>query len=229
MKTMKAIFPMLIIAAALFAGSAGAMTPEESALLDAWCAAQTRIHTWTADAVQTRELATINQPLVSTGRVWVAAPDRFRWELGQPAQTVAVRRGGELILAYPRLKRAEKYSLDGGQSGPMRDALSLIEAAFPRSRAELESHFKVLSLVQTNGTARLSLEPKSGFAKQFMAEVQISFSAADFTPLSTELKFSDGSRMRNEFSRGVVNPPIDERVFDVEIGPDYKVTEPLKR
>ena len=214
-------------AALLWSGLLHAATPEENALLDSWCAAQNHLHTWTADAIQTREIKTFNQPLVSTGKVWVITPDRFRWELGQPAQTIALRNGGQLYLVYPKLKRAEKYALNSKQSGTLHDALVLIEATFPRSRAELDTQFKVLSITQTNGTARLALEPKSDFAKKFMTQVDIAFRLSDFTPVLTELKFSDGSRMRNEFTNSVVNQPLEDRLFEAEIGPDYKLTEPL--
>jgi len=47
-------------------------------------------------------------------------------------------------------KRVEKYPLNQNQTGPWRDVLALLDASFPRSRAELEAHFRVLSVVQTN-------------------------------------------------------------------------------
>ena len=119
---------------------------DTNALVERWIAAQTNLLTWSAEAVQTRSIKTFSQPLLSTGRVWVAAPDRFRWELGRPPQTIAVRQPDQLWLLYPKLKRAEKYSLTDSQPGPWRDALALLEASFPRSRAELESRFTVVSV-----------------------------------------------------------------------------------
>ena len=52
---------------------------EPPPFLDTWLAAQTNIHTWTADAIQTRSIKTFAQPLVSTGKVWVVTPNHFRW------------------------------------------------------------------------------------------------------------------------------------------------------
>src|SRR3954447_1965881 len=54
-----------------------------------WFAAQTNMQSWTADLVQTRTLKVLAQPLKSNEKVWVAQ-EQFRWELGQPAQTIAV-------------------------------------------------------------------------------------------------------------------------------------------
>src|ERR1035438_6582913 len=78
--------------------SVAARADTNTALLDQWLSAQTNLHTWTADCIQTRSLPVLSQPLVSTGQVWVAVPDRFRWQLGQPAQTIALRLPDQLML-----------------------------------------------------------------------------------------------------------------------------------
>ena len=200
----------------------------ESPLLNAWFAAQTNLQTWSADAVQTRVIKSFSQPLVSTGKVWVAIPDHFRWELGQPPQTIAIRQPDELILLYPRLKRLEKYPLTGNQPGPWRDALALLEASFPRSRSQLESQFKIGAVSETNGVVELSLQPRSSFAQKFMTEIVVGFRSSNFTPASTELKFSDGSSMRNDFSNSITNAPLPDSLFQANPPPDFKVIEPMK-
>ena len=198
-------------------------------LLDRWIAAQTNMQTWTADIVQTRNFKTLSQPLVSTGKVWIVVPDRFRWELGQPPQTIALRQPAELTIVYPRLKRVEKYPLQSGQTGPWKDALALLDASFPRSRPNLEAQFQILALTQTNGIAELSLQPRSAAARKFIARLEISFRADDFSPVGTVLTFSDGSSLSNVFSHSVLNPPLDPQLFEVKMEPDFTVVEPLKQ
>jgi outer membrane lipoprotein-sorting protein len=198
-------------------------------LLDKWIAAQANLHTWTADIVQTRNFKTLAQPLISNGKVWVAEPDRFRWELGQPPQTIALRQPADLTILYPRLKRAEKYSLQPSQTGPWRDALALLEASFPRSRTNLEAQFQILALTQTNGVANLALQPRRGAARKFIARLEITFRADDFSPLGTALTFSDGSSLRNEFSHCMVNPPLEPQLFEAKIEPGFTIVEPLKQ
>src|SRR5262245_40514832 len=108
-----------------------------------WLAAQTNTQTWSADFVQTRTLRSLAQPLTAAGQVWFEAPGRCRWELGNPVQTIAVRGTDELLVIYPRLKRVERFALNSEQTGPWRDALALLEAGFPRSKAELESEYNI--------------------------------------------------------------------------------------
>ena len=198
-------------------------------VLDAWFAAQKDLHSWSAEFVQTRTLKTLTQPLTAAGRLWFEAPADFRWELGRPAQTIALRDGPELYVIYPALTRAEHYSLGAAAPREMRDAMSLLSAGFPRNRAEFESQFRVLSVAQSNGLWRLALEPKSKFARQMMPELRLGLATNDFALASTEMVFVDGSTMRNDFTNAVMNPPVDANLFHWHPPADYKVTEPLSK
>src|SRR6185503_9252836 len=80
-----------------------------NSLLATWLAKQPDIQTWSADFIQTRALKSLTQPLTATGHVWFAAPNRFRWELGKPARTIAVRAADEMLVIYPILKRVERF------------------------------------------------------------------------------------------------------------------------
>ncbi|MGA2242135.1 MAG: outer membrane lipoprotein carrier protein LolA [Verrucomicrobiota bacterium] len=206
-----------------------ARAAEQSPVLDTWFSAQTNLHSFTADVIQTRTLKVLSQPLVSTGKVWVVIPNRFRWEIGQPAQTIALRQPDTLFLIYPRLKRAEKYPLNDNQPGPWRDALALLDASFPRSRADLESRFRVLSVTQTNANWEITLQPKNALARQMMAEIGITVRTNDCLLAATEMKFADGSRMRNDFTNVVLNPVLGEEIFDAKLDPGVTVVEPLRQ
>jgi outer membrane lipoprotein-sorting protein len=205
---------------------ATALAADSGSLLASWFAAQTNLHTWSAEFIQTRTLRALTRPLTVTGRVWVEMPERFRWELGSPAQTIALRRPGELLVIYPLLKRVERYPLDKGQTGPWRDAMSLLEAGFPRSRAELESQFNVLSLTVTNATMALTLQPRSATVRRFMTQILVSTDTNRFNLLATEVRFVDGSSLRSDFTRATINPSMPSDQFQWHIPADFKVTEP---
>ena len=198
-------------------------------VLGAWLNSQTQIQTWSAEVIQTRVLKSLAQPLTATGRVWFAAPNRFRWELGSPARTIALRQAQEMFVIYPKLNRAERYPLTGHESGQWRDMLSLLEAGFPHSRADLDSRFRIVSLTETNGAWQMALQPISTFARRLMKEMRVGLATNDFSLTSTELVFADGALMRNDFTNAVVNAPFDQAPFDWKPGPDFKVTQPLGR
>ncbi len=198
-----------------------------SSVLGAWLNSQTQIQTWSAEVIQTRALKSLAQPLTATGRVWFAAPNRFRWELGDPPQTIALRQPGQMLVIYPKLKRAEKYPLTGAHAGSWADTLALLEAGFPRSQSELESRFRVESETTGNGVHEVTLQPKSASARRMMPHIKIAFATNDFSLRSTELLFADGSTMRNDFTNAVMNPNLDDSVFAFDVDASFKVIEPL--
>ena len=205
-----------------------AAEPSLSPVLASWLNAQTNIQSWSADFVQTRRLKAMVQPLVATGHVWFSAPNQFRWELGHPPQTIAVRTPTELLIFYPRLQRVERFPLAGKETGPWRDALSLLEAGFPRNQAELTSRYNILGYTNAGSRAEVVLQPKSAAARRMMPQIQIDFDTRNFSLLATELEFADGSTMRNDFKDPELNPQLEPKLFTPEIPKDHKVTEPLK-
>jgi outer membrane lipoprotein-sorting protein len=213
----------------LGAWSFNARAAETNSPLSTWIAAQANIHTWSADVVQTRTLKSLTQPLTAEGHVWFEAPNRFRWELGNPPQTIAVRGPEEMLVIYPRLKHAERYALGGEQSGQWRDLMKLTEAGFPRSEAELQSQYNILSQQVHGGICELTLQPKSATARKMMPQIKISFSTKDSSLTATELQFADGSTMRNDFKNAQLNPKVDESMFTPKLASDYKIVEPFKQ
>ena len=146
LRTLRCSFWILLYITATVAVAQDAGT---NAQFNQWFEVQTNTHSWSADFIQTRRLKVLNQPLVSTGKVWVT-PGEFRWELGQPVQTIVLRQPDQLLIIYPRLKRAEKYPLNGVPPGPLKDALALLDATLPRDRATMEKNFRLLSAAATN-------------------------------------------------------------------------------
>ncbi len=213
----------------LCVAATGAVAQEtgNNAQFNQWFEVQTNIQSWSADFIQTRQLKVLNQPLVSAGKVWVVR-DEFRWELGQPVQTIVLRQPDQLLIIYPRLKQAEKYPLGAVPSGPIKDALALLDATLPRDRAKMEKNFRLLSAAETNSVLQMTLQPRSDSARKFIKEIVIGFHTNDFTIAATEMKFADGSSLRNDFTNVVLNQPIDPNLFEAKLPSDYTVVEPLK-
>jgi outer membrane lipoprotein-sorting protein len=193
-----------------------------------WFAAQTNMQSWSADFTQTRSLVALTQPLKSGGKVWVK-PGEFRWELGQPPQTIVVRNPDELLILYPRFKRAELYPLGSLPPGPIKDAMALMDVSLPRDRASMEDHFQLLSATMTNATLQMTLQPKSASARQFIGAVVVGFHTNNYEIADSQMNFSDGSTLRNDFTNVVLNQPMDNKLFDTNLPPDYSVVEPLSQ
>jgi len=207
--------------------TSAALATGADAQFNQWFEVQTNIHSWSADFIQTRTLKVLNQPLTATGKVWVK-PGEFRWELGEPAQTIVLRQPDQLLIIYPRFKRAEKYPLGAVPSGPIKDALALLDATLPRDRASMEKNFRLLSASETNAVLQMTLQPRSDSARKFISEIVIGFHTNNFTIAATAMKFADGSSLRNDFTNVVLNQPIASGMLQTNLPPDYTVVEPLK-
>jgi outer membrane lipoprotein-sorting protein len=203
-----------------------ALAADVDSVISEWLSKQTNIQTWSAGFTQTRTLRAIARPLVSTGQVWFAAPQNFRWELGDN-QTIAIRSNDTMLVVYPRLKRAEKYDFSQTQNNQWKDALGLLQTGFPRSRSEMEKQFNILTLSSTNQLYELELQPKSAGARKMMPQINLFLATNDLALAGTELVFVDGSRMRNEFNNIQTNASVAGK-FDLSVPPDFKLVEPLK-
>ena len=202
---------------------------DTNALLAAWLVRQAGVQSWSAEVVQTRALKSLTQPLTVRGRVWFAAPNRFRWEIGDPPQTIAVRQTHRLLIIYPGLRRVETYPLGGTSSGRWKETLALLEAGFARSQEELESRFRVVGHSSAEGIHAVVLQPSSASARRFMPRIRIAFATNDFSLRSTEIEFADGSTMRNDYSNAVLNAALDDSLFEPQVSADFEWIEPLNR
>lgn len=225
-KIVPQVFFAFCLFTVLFRRDAPAQGSDPNTLLADWLNAQTNIHAWSADFTQTRRLKALTRPLTATGHVYFVAPNRFRWEIEKPTQTMAIRQPDTLYVLYPRLKRAEKYSLDNANAGPWKDTLALLDAGFPRSRAEVESRFNIISQNTRDDVHEITLQPKSPAARKFMPEIRICFDVRNFSLRETVLVFADGSTMENIFTNAQMNPKIDGSLFNPDLS-GYKISEPF--
>ena len=196
--------------------------------IERWLNRQTQVLTWSAEITQTRRLKSLAEPLVSPGRVWFQAPNRFRWELGEPARTVAIRETDRLVLLYPQLRRAEVYPLTGEGNGPWRSSLTLLEAGFPQHRDQLEQQFDILKTSTQGSNTVVSLRPKSASARRWVHAIRVTLRSDDLNLQATELDFADGSQLRNDFRNAAINADIPTDRLKAQIPEDYTITEPGK-
>jgi len=216
---------VLICAAALapFRAEAG---DEGEDLLERWLASQTNLVSWSAEFTQIRSFPTLTRPLETAGRVSFKAPNSFRWELGVPARTVAVIGSEEALIYYPKLKRAERYALSSDAKGPWKDAMTLLDAGFPRSREELERRFVIDDVSANDGVGSLSLRPRSLRARRLLPRLRMEFDLKTLALRASEFEFADGSIMKNVFRESEANPDLPEGLFQLSLPQGVAVTEP---
>jgi len=77
-----------------------------------------------ADFQEQKTMHLLNRPIVSSGKIWFHAPNKFRREFTGNSPSVTVINGRELWIYYPNFKSAEHYSL--GKRSPVDAAIAAI-------------------------------------------------------------------------------------------------------
>jgi outer membrane lipoprotein-sorting protein len=197
---------------------------ESDSVLEGWLAASSNLTSFQATVVQTRHLKAFTQPLVSTGRVWFANPGRFRWELGNPTQSIALRSEDSLVVLSPRLLRAERHAVGTGTRGPAKELMELLDVGFPRDAREFKTRFDLVE-VSTNLSAWvLRMRPRSSMARRMMPQLSVDLEASTLALRATELTFADGSRLRSDFSDIVTNAPLSAELFRTNLDARWKIS-----
>jgi len=217
-----------VVVAGCWLGLAAASADETSqAALERWLEHQSTITSWTAEIVQTRRLRSLVRPLESAGRVWFVQPSRFRWQLGDPPRTIAIRAHNELVILYPRLRQAERYAAGEHLDQSWQQALDLLEVGFPSDPGSFLSRYELMSASHSEGVWTFELRPAAKAARRLLEGVRIEVSDDRWMLVATELVFPDGSVMRNAFSHHVINPDLEGSLFAIDIPEGYEVVEPL--
>lgn len=223
MKT-PALLTLLLLAALALAPAHAAEKPD-LAPIKKWIARQDDFRTVQADFVQTRTLRTVRKPLSSPGRVWfVAAPSLLRWELGEPAKTVVIRKGETYHLIEPAKKKAERVSAAGLGKKGAGQMLAIMSFPLAKNFDEFLREYEVLAVEPAQNRCHLELAPRDPQARKIMNALRIDFDQTTGALIVFELVFRDGSSMRNDFSNVRINQKLDRRVFNFDLS-GYEVIE----
>src|SRR5206468_10182502 len=125
-----------VLAALAFAAltSIGKTAPLSEADLNNLLAGIRQNRSTQADFQEERVIRLMKKPILSSGKVWFQAPDKFRREVKGNSPSVTVSDGRQLWIYYPNFKSAEHYSL--GKRTPLDTGLAAITAALNLENVE---------------------------------------------------------------------------------------------
>src|SRR2546421_7829373 len=121
-----------------------------------------------ADFQEQKTMRLLNKPIVSSGKIWFHAPNKFRREVTGNSPSVTVSNGRDLWIYYPNFKSAEHYTL--GKRSPVDAAIAAINTAL--NMENIENTFHVTASKIDNGY-ELELVPKSAAMKRTFQKFNI--------------------------------------------------------
>ncbi len=206
---------LLLTALLLSIGLAAA----QDATLDSWLAKQAGITSLDARFTQERKLPALKNPTSTRGRVCFVKPDRVRWQLGDPFETLAVSDGTTLTLLDASNKTARRTSVDS----PQASRFSLLSGKAFGSRETFYQAFEIVNTRITEGIHQYTLKAKD---RRVRAEIPWIF--IDIDPAKNELRvlemeLQDKSRLRTVFENPRFNGKLDDSLFHPDLtGYDVK-------
>ena len=208
---------MLLLATLCATLSTSFAEPLDLGPVKKWIARQEEFRSVQADFTQTRALRALRSPVAIPGRIWFNTPNSLRWELGDPAKTIVLRKGDTYLLVQPAKKKAQRLS--AAKIGPEGGAKGFAMMEFPLASdfAEFQRKFEVLGVKTGDTRCDLDLLPRDAQARKFLSALKIAFDTTTGHLISFEMVTRDGSSMRNDFTNVRLNPKIDRRVFEYDL------------
>jgi outer membrane lipoprotein-sorting protein len=219
--------PLLLLTLMTLASAAHSAEPPDLQPVKKWLARQEELRSVQADFTQTRSLRALRSPVASPGRLVFATPNSLRWELGDPAKTVVLRKGDTYWIIQPAKKKAERVS--SSSMGPEGGAKGFAMMEFPLAKdfADFQRKFEILAVKTDGPNCHLEILPRDEQAKKFLSALKIDFDTRSGHMLAFEMVTREGSSMRNEFSNVRMNEKIDRRVFEYDLT-GFDVTDEKK-
>ena len=147
-----------------------------------------------ADFQEQKTMHLLNKPIVSSGRIWFHAPNKFRREIGGNSPSVTVSNGRDLWIYYPNFKSAEHYSL--GKRSPVDAVIAAINTAL--NLENVENTFRITGAKIDNGYA-LQLTPRSPSMKRMFQKFALRLNS-DLVAERTEMTQPNGDQIVTTYS-----------------------------
>src|SRR5207244_9129946 len=125
-----------------------------------------------ADFQEEKMMRLMNRPLVSAGKAWFEAPNKFRREVKGNSPSITVSDGQQLWIYYPNFKSAERYSL--GKRSPVDAGIAAITAAL--NLENVEASYRITATKVEKGY-EMELIPRQPSLKRLFQKLNLRLNA----------------------------------------------------
>ena len=175
-----------------------------------------------ADFQEQKTMHLLNKPIVSSGKIWFHAPNKFQREVTGNSPSVTVSNGRDLWIYYPNFKSAEHYSL--GKRSPVDAAIAAINTAL--NLENVEKTFQITGRKVVTGY-ELQLLPRSPSMKRMFQKFDLRLNS-DLVAARTEMTQPNGDRIVTIYSNQT-RATIPASTFEFVPPAGTAVTTPLGR
>ena len=182
-------------------------------------AAAPQVH---ADFQEEKTVHMLNKPIVSSGKMWFQAPNKFRREAKGNSPSITVSNGQQLWIYYPNFKSAEHYTL--GKRSPLDAGIAAITASL--NLENVEGTYHITATKEADGH-ELQLMPRNPSMKRLLQSFRIHLNN-ELQVVRTEMLQPKGDRIVTTYSNES-RAPIAASMFEFTPPAGTDVTTPLGR
>lgn len=185
----------------------------DNAALDFWLKRQASITSLDAGFIQERKLPALKNPVTTQGHLSFAKPDKIRWQLGEPLETLAVSDGKTLTL----IEAATKIARQTDVNSPQAARFSLLSGQAFQSSESFHQAFEIIESRVNSGIHQYTLKPKDRRLRAQIPWVFLDIDPEKNELRAMELELQDKSRLRTVFSNVRFNLKLDESLFKPDL------------
>jgi outer membrane lipoprotein-sorting protein len=175
-----------------------------------------------ADFQEQKTIHLLNKPIISSGKIWFHAPNKFRREVGGSSPSITVCNGRDLWIYYPNFKSVEHYTL--GKRSPVDAVITAINTAL--NLENVEKTFQISGTKVGNGY-ELQLLPRSLSTKRMFQRFDLRLNS-DLVAERTDMVQPNGEQIVTVYSNQT-RAPIPESTFEFTPPAGTEITNPLGR
>ena len=194
---------------------------EDLAVVEKWFQATSSAKSVEVVFRQKRKLKTIKLPIKNQGKLWIDyAEDRFRWQTGDPPQTIVLRVEKQLTIVRTPGKRFEIRDLtqkaaDDERANP-KSGMMVLAGGFPRTLGEFQKHYRVLNTESDDQFHRVTTKPIDARSES-IDEFVFLIDAKSFFLRGFEIELKDGSSIEMAFDEVTPNPELTDELFQHDL------------
>ncbi|MES2475092.1 MAG: outer membrane lipoprotein carrier protein LolA [Verrucomicrobiota bacterium] len=187
-------------------------------VLDAWLKRQESIISLDATFTQERKLPALKNPTITSGRLCFVKPDKVRWQLGDPFETLAVADGKTLTLIDASTQTARRTAVDSPQAA----RFSLLTGKSFGSPDAFYQSFEVIDSRVSSGIHQFTLKPKDRRIRSQVPWIFLDLDPEKIELRAMEMELQDKSRVKTIFHSPRFNGNIPDSLFQPDLS-SYEV------
>jgi outer membrane lipoprotein-sorting protein len=173
-----------------------------------------------ADFQEQRMIRLMKKPILSSGKVWFQAPNKFRREVKGNSPSLTVSDGRQLWIYYPGFKSAERYPL--GKGSPLDSTVAAINSSL--NLEDVENNFQISAAKVENGY-ELRLMPRAAAMKRVFQKLALQIND-QLRVERTDMLLPNGDRIVTTYS-AQTHGPVPASMFEFTPPAGTDITTPL--